>query len=75
MKAKVAIITANTMTTLTEDNRSRSEERFEPGTGHRILCRAGSYSRGKPSPRVAITLRWISLVPPSMVFATERSSP
>ena len=24
------------------------------------------------SPRVAMTLRWISLVPPSMVFATER---
>ncbi len=54
------------------------EGRRIPGT-RRSVCHlphtGRHYSRGRPSPRVAMTVRWISLVPPSIVFATVRRNP
>ncbi len=44
----------------------------EAGPNRCHVTRVALYSRGRPRPRVAMTVRWISLVPPSMVLATLR---
>ena len=52
----------------------RACEPEPPYPPSRSGCRLGAsaYARGSPRPRVAMMFRWISLVPPSIVFAMER---
>lgn len=42
------------------------------GDGNGVAEDAHPYPLGRPRPRMATMLRWISEVPPSMVLATER---
>src|SRR5450759_4181541 len=57
------------------EKQTNGERQSDPGynrTGSITGVKERFYSRGSPRPRVATMFFWISVVPPSIVLATER---